>query len=193
MKDIGCAILAGGRSSRFGQDKATIRIDGKTLVGRVYDAASLVFTDVVVVSSRHRELKDVPAPILRDALPCPGAMTGIITALLHSRTEYTFVVACDMPLVSADVIAYMAGELSEEDIVIPRTRWGYEPLHAIYSRACLAPLLALVRKGRFKITDVLPFVSVKELREEERFIRNGRLIFTNVNTLNDLELMQGTR
>ena len=191
VKEIGCAILAGGRSSRFGQDKATIRINGKTLIGHIYDVVSRIFESVAVVSSRHRELKDVPVPIIKDVLPCPGAMTSIITALLYSGMEHTFVVACDMPLVSAEILTYMTADFAGEDILIPKTQWGYEPLHAIYSKACLAPMFRLVQAGRFKITDVFPFVSVKELDEEGRFYRNGKLVFTNVNTMTDLELLQG--
>ncbi len=190
MKQIGCAILAGGRSSRFGQDKATIRINGKTLIGHVYDTVSRVFESVVVVSSRHRKLEDVPVPIIKDALPCAGAMTGIITALLCSGSEHTFVVACDMPLVSTEIFTHMILELSGEDILIPKTKFGYEPLHAIYSRACLSAMFKLLQAGRFKITDVFPFVSVKELTDEGRFYRNGKLAFANVNTMADLELLQ---
>ena len=191
MKGIGCAILAGGRSSRLGQDKATMKVGEKMLIRHVYDTVAQIFDDIVIVSSRHTQIGGIDIPIVKDAVPFRGAMTGIISALLSSTNPYTFVVACDMPLVSVDVLKYIIGELGGQDIVIPKTRWGYEPLHAIYSRTCLPPMLRLIERGRFKIRDVLPFVSVKELNEEERFFRNGTLVFKNVNTTEDLALVAG--
>jgi molybdenum cofactor guanylyltransferase len=185
-----CAILAGGKSSRMGQDKATIKVGGKTLIRLAYDRVKEVFDDVIIVSRLHSTIESIDAPVLKDVVPFGNSMIGIVTALLYSKTPYTFVVACDMPFLSTEAFKCMADEATGEDIIIPKTKLGFEPLHAIYNRSCIAHFLRLVGQGKFKVVEVLPFVSVKVLKEEPCFLRNGNSVFTNVNAMNDLSMVK---
>jgi molybdenum cofactor guanylyltransferase len=185
-----CAILAGGKSSRMGRDKATIKIGEKSLIRLVYDRAKEVFDDVIIISRRHNTIESIDAPVLKDVVPFGNSMAGIVSALLYSETPYTFVVACDMPFLSTEAFKYMANEATGEDIIIPRTKLGFEPLHAIYNRSCIAHFLRLIGQGRFKVAAVLPFVKVKELNEEPCFLRNGNSVFTNVNAMSDLSMVR---
>jgi molybdenum cofactor guanylyltransferase len=185
-----CAILAGGKSTRMGQDKATIRIGEKALIHLVFDKVKDVFDEVMILSKFHETIEGINAPVLQDIVPYGGTMAGIVSALLYSKTPYVFVVACDMPFLSTEALTYMAHEATGEDIVIPKTRFGFEPLHAIYNRSCVAPFFRLIEQKRQKLTEILPFVTVKELEEEPCFFRNGRSVFSNMNTINDLALME---
>jgi molybdopterin-guanine dinucleotide biosynthesis protein A len=185
-----CAILAGGKSTRMGQDKATIKIGEKALIRLVYDKVKEVFDDVLIISRLHNAIESIDAPVLKDIVPFGNSMTGIASALLYSETPYTFVVACDMPFLSTEAFRYMVKEATGEDIIIPKTKLGFEPLHAIYNKSCIAHLLRLIEQNRFKITGVLPFVSVKELKEHPCFFRNGNPVFTNINVMNDLSMVE---
>jgi molybdopterin-guanine dinucleotide biosynthesis protein A len=187
---ITCAILAGGKSTRMGQDKATIKIGEKALIHLVYDKVKEVFDDVLIISRLHNAIESIDAPVLKDIVPFGNSMTGIASALLYSETPYTFVVACDMPFLSTEAFRYMVKEATGEDIIIPKTKLGFEPLHAIYNKSCIAHLLRLIEQNRFKITGVLPFVSVKELKEHPCFFRNGNPVFTNINVMNDLSMVE---
>jgi molybdopterin-guanine dinucleotide biosynthesis protein A len=185
-----CAILAGGKSTRMGQDKATIKIGEKALIRLVYDKVKEVFDDVLIISRLHNAIESIDAPVLKDIVPFGNSMTGIASALLYSETPYTLVVACDMPFLSTEAFKYMVKEATGEDIIIPKTKLGFEPLHAIYNKSCIAHLLRLIEQNRFKITGVLPFVSVKELKEHPCFYRTGNPVFTNINVMNDLSMVE---
>jgi molybdenum cofactor guanylyltransferase len=187
---ITCAILAGGKSTRMGQDKATIKIGEKPLIRLVYEKAKEVFDDVLIISKLHNTIESINAPVLGDVVPFGNSMTGIVSALLYSETPYTFVVACDMPFLSTEAFKYMINEATGEDVIIPKTNLGFEPLHAIYNRSCIAHFLRLIGQNRLKVTAVLPFVSVKELKEQPCFFKNRSSVFTNINAMNDLSMVE---
>lgn len=190
--EIACAILAGGRSVRMGRDKATTEFRGSPLVKEVFDRVRHVFDDIVVVSSLHDAIEGVEAPVVRDFLPVQSPMVGIATALLHSVKPRVFVVACDMPLLSVEAMRCLVDEAQGEDITIPMAEGYYQPLHAIYRRSCLAPLLRLIGLNRLKVSGILPYVVVKAVKDRPCFYTpEGALVFSNINTPEDLARING--
>lgn len=178
--NVSCAILAGGQSKRMGRDKATIDMGTTSLIGHVYAKVRPIFDDILIISSRHDSIRGIGAPVFADVLPQRGPLVGLVSSLLYSRTPYVFVVACDMPFLGPDLIVSMINEIRGEDVVIPKTKVGYEALHAIYNRSCLSPMLRLIDAGRFRVRDIFPFVSVRTVNVEPISV------FTNVNTEEDL-------
>jgi molybdopterin-guanine dinucleotide biosynthesis protein A len=185
-----CAILAGGRSRRMGRDKATLPFKNKPLIAHVYEIVRQVFSEVFIVSKYHSAIEGVGSPILKDITSREGSLVGIASALLYAATDYVFVVGCDMPFIRKDAIIHMVDQTHGEDIVIPRTDAGYEPLHAIYNRSCLPQILGAIDRNRIKVSDIFPFFSVKEVREPALFLNKGVSIFTNINTEEDLALAE---
>jgi molybdenum cofactor guanylyltransferase len=188
--DVTCAILAGGRSRRMGRDKATLRIHDRALIQGAYDKARKMFDDIIIISSRHTHIAGVDAPILKDVVPQEGPLTGIVSALLYSSHPYVCVLACDMPFVSPRAILHMMNEVHGEDVVIPKTSKGYEPLHALYNRSCISYMLKHIERGRMKVSDLFPYLVVRELGEHPDFFSNGNASFTNINTEGDLSLAE---
>ena len=188
--DFSCAILAGGNSRRMGRDKATFMIGEKALVNRVYDEAVKVFKEVIIISSHHESLSGIDAPIYKDMLPIQGPIVGIVSALMYASNPYVFVFACDMPFISEESIRYMISEAKGEDLIIPKTKGGYEPLYAIYGKSCMAHLFKLIEHGRLLIRDVFPFLSMKVLSGEgPDFMNNGYPVFTNINVMEDTAML----
>lgn len=185
--NISCAILAGGQSKRMGRDKATIKIGEMELIKHVYSKVQNIFDDIFVVSSHHDSISGIGTPVFRDVLPRGGSLVGIISALLYSRTPHVFVVACDMPFLDSDFIRAMISGIGNEDIIVPKTKAGYEPLHAIYNRTCLSYMLKLIDANRFKIDRIFPFLNVRAVPVEIQNSSQGISVFTNVNTEKDLE------
>lgn len=171
--DITCAILAGGKSTRMGKDKATIEVCNKPLIQQVYEKAQHVFRKILIVSSVHEQFPGIDAPIVQDISPLRSSMVGIASALLSADTPYVFVLACDMPFVTSQSIEHVLKEIHGEDIIIPRTQYGWEALHAVYNRSCLSVMITHIGLQRLKITGILPFFSVREVWENPAFI-NGR-------------------
>jgi molybdenum cofactor guanylyltransferase len=170
----------------MGEDKAVVQMNDRTLIGRTYDVARRVFSDIMVVSSRHEAIPGIDARVVPDVMPFSGSITGVVSALLHSETPYVFVLACDMPFLSEKAIRYMIDELREEDVLIPRTEAGFEPLHAIYSRACISPMLVAIERGRMKLTALFPLLRVRSFCPNTLFYNKGVPVFTNINTREDL-------
>ena len=84
--DFTCAILAGGRSTRMGRDKATLKVRDKALIQQVYEKARHVFKDILIVSNHHESFYGIEAPIIRDILPIQSSIVGIASALLAANT-----------------------------------------------------------------------------------------------------------
>ncbi len=185
----------------MGRDKATVLLGGKPLIAHVFGEAKKAFAEIVVVSSLHTAFDGVEARVVKDILPLPGALTGIVSALIASDTDYVFVLGCDMPFVSAEAMRYVVAAAAGEDIIIPQTEGGLEPMHALYHRSCISPMLTALGRGsmkiaglvrsRMKIADVFAMVRVLVLPPDPVFFNLGVSVFTNINTEEDLRRAEG--
>ena len=96
--DIEAFILAGGKSSRMGMDKGTMDFNGIAMVDRVIRVCKSVFSCATVVANSAQYFQ-YGLPVIKDVIPNLGPVGGIYTSLLHSTSEWIFVVSCDMPFV----------------------------------------------------------------------------------------------
>jgi molybdenum cofactor guanylyltransferase len=184
--DFACAILAGGKSSRMGSDKASLRVGRRTLLERVVGITRDLFSETVIVARSREVASGMDIEVLHDFLPKEGPIVGVATALLMLEASYTFVLACDMPFVSREAIRYMMSQVDGQDVIIPKTDGGYEPLHAIYKRTCLSPMMRLIEGNNLNIRGLFPYVTTKVLEGHESFLVGDFSVFTNINTVEDL-------
>jgi len=197
-------VLAGGASSRLGTDKALLRLwgaDGPTLLEATVAKLLSLCHEVIVVADRPRGRPRLRARTVFDAFPQGGVLGAIYTGLMASHTFHAFVVACDMPFLNDALLRYMAAQVRDYDVLIPRlplrpeTAHGnperVEPLHAIYSRACLEPIRQALSAGEQRIVSFFPQVRVRYLEADEwaHFDPEG-LSFRNLNTPEDLAYAQ---
>jgi molybdopterin-guanine dinucleotide biosynthesis protein A len=183
---LAAAILTGGRASRMGGvRKATLAIDGVPIIERQLSVLGQIAAPVFLVTSAGGSA-EAGLMLVRDAYPDHGALGGIYTAIVTSPHERTVVVACDMPFLNRPLLEYMAG--LDADLVIPRTSRGYEPLCAVYSRACAVPILERLRRGELEASRLPEGVRVAEVGPETlaAYDPDG-LLFVNVNTPHDYE------
>lgn len=171
----------------MGHDKATALIGDTFLVKHVYDIARKVFERIVVVSSLHNAIEGVDAPIIADILPVPGSLTGIVSALMYADSPAVFIIGCDMPFIRPESIRYVLDAYDGGDVVVPRTKGGLEPMHALYARSCISPMLSAIERRRMKVTGVFSMLSVKILPFCPLFMADGVSVFDNVNTEEDLK------
>lgn len=193
-------VLAGGASRRLGVDKALLRLwgaNGPTLLEATVQRLADLCDPVMVVADRPRAWPALPAQIVYDVLPGRGALGAIYSGLAAAPTLHALLVACDMPFLNPALLRHMAAQPRDYDVLIPRlpadpqappgNPEGVEPLHAIYSRACLEPILRCLEAGERRIVSFFPCVRVRYLEPDEwkRFDPDG-LSFRNVNTPEDL-------
>ena len=168
------AILAGGDARRFGgRDKSALVVDGRTILERQISEFSTLTQDLRVIRRED------------DVVPGCGPLGGLHAALNAARGDALFLVACDMPFVTAPLA----------DAVVPRTGRGYHPLCAVYGRACLPAVERRLAERRLKMLDLLHELRVREVTADDlgRFGNCDRLL-ANVNTPAEyasLEALQG--
>lgn len=177
------AVLVGGRSSRMGLDKATIRLGTETMLERICRVLEQVVPRVLLIGGNG-----VP-----DLYPNEGPLGGIITALTTARADLCFVAPCDHPLLCEALVRRLLtiAEKSGCDAVMPRLSSGIEPLHAVYARSCLEPTRRAFESGLrapHALGDHLQvcYVEEDELRRFDPHLRS----FFNVNTPADAAAAQ---
>ena len=188
-RNLAAAILAGGQARRLGGiNKGTLPLGDAHIVDRQLDVLRTVATPVFVVGSSSPAFSARGLTIVPDDIPGMGALGGIYTAIARSPYDRTLVVACDMPFLSADFLGRMAA-IEDADLVIPKTARGYEPLCAIYTRACLADIRARMARGALQAARLPQGVRIVELGPEIPGM--DERVFVNVNTPHDYERAKG--
>lgn len=170
-------VLAGGRSSRMGRDKALLRLNGETLLDRVAHLVGGVAGSVTVIGPPER----YPGAI-RDQIENCGPLGGVYTALAISQTDWNLIVACDMPELTVALLEdlFRSAESSHADVVVPyvppESVRGFDPLCAVYHRRCAAAARSALHRKIFKMHDFL-----LTLRLERLPVADARAL-KNVNT-----------
>ncbi len=182
LHDITGVILVGGKSRRMGRDKAFLDVAGKPLFERVLDVFRESFDRIVLVGNREERFSAYDLPVLPDVYP-GSSLGGLYTGLLHAATEYVFVSSCDLPYPNADILRHLCALKDGFDAVVPRTKYGYEPLFALYAKSCLGPIKALLDSGDFCAYAWYPQARVRYVPYEDlpHLDRDGRA-FLNINT-----------
>lgn len=187
MTPLTIAIQAGGKSSRMGTDKSFVPFLGRPMIEVVRAAVEGLGDELIIVTNKSDDYAYLGLPMFGDLYPDTGPLGGIYTALHHATHPHTLMVACDMPWLNRPLLEYIVGLREEADIVVPRWEKFPEPLHAVYSKACLEPIREKLDAEMYKITAFYGRVKLRFVgREEiERFDPLGRS-FINVNTPEDL-------
>ena len=181
-------VLAGGSSSRLGQDKAFLFIDRQLLIERIIEALSQLSDEVIIVADEVDRYEQFEAVVVSDVYPGKGALGGIYSGLKAATGSRSLVVACDMPFLNLSLLRYMQGLASRYDVVIPRTGKLTEALHAFYSRNCLPLIEEQLLAGDLRIIHFFPHVRVRYVdREEIEVFDPEHLSFFNINSQADLE------
>lgn len=181
-------VLVGGSSKRMGTDKVLMAVEGKSLIERTLDKISSIFAETIIVGHHRPEFDKLGIRSHPDIIPGCGAMGGIYTGLSLSRTNYIFVVACDMPFLDTNMVREIAALRSSGDAVVPLGPWGYEPLLAVYSKKCTDKFKENLEKGSFRIMAALEDLDVAHPRLPEA-AESSRDPLHNLNTPEDLALL----
>ncbi len=181
-------LLAGGKSARMGTDKAFLDIGGERLIDRILKVYKSLFDDIVIVTNEPLAfLEFSEAAVVTDIYKGKGPLGGIYTGLFYAKNPCAFVSACDMPFLSAAFIAFLVAQTGRQDIIVPVTENGYQPLCAVYSQKCLPSILRLLLLDQLKITGFYRDMQVLAVGKNQiaPFNPDGRL-FRNLNTPDDL-------
>jgi molybdenum cofactor guanylyltransferase len=154
-------ILAGGKSSRMGSNKAFLKLEGKTFIERQIDLLREMFDEIFISANTPSEYEYLNLPVFKDIYPEKGPLCGIYTSLINSNSLHTFMLACDMPFVETGLIKHLKEFTREYDVVVPKSERGLEPLHAFYSKNCIDPIRKELDADNLRIISFFTHVNVK--------------------------------
>jgi molybdopterin-guanine dinucleotide biosynthesis protein A len=180
------AILAGGRARRLGgQDKSALIVDGLRFIDRQREALQPLTDRIVLVG--YRGAHPAPFPVEHDRWPGTGPLGGLATALLTATTDRVMVLACDLPCVTTQFLAFLADVDPGATAVIPICDGRWQPLCAVYARRAADTLVAALARGDRAVAPAVSQLRPRLIGRDEwaPFDRSGHLL-ANVNTPDDL-------
>ncbi len=180
-------VLAGGRSTRMGEDKALVAWRGQTLLARALQVARELTPEVVIVGD-----KDKYAPfgrVVEDIFPGRGPLGGIHSALAVTATELNLILAVDLPLVETGFLSYLCHRAlgTEALVVVPHAAGGWQPLCALYRKKFARAAEEALKAGHNKIDSLFSDIPIVRIEEKEIAGAGFSLdMFRNVNTPDEL-------
>ncbi len=183
-------ILAGGNNTRLPGRKKTFRTVGNRVI---LEAISTVFADlfseIIIVVNEPEAFAGLDMMVVTDIIPHRCALAGLHAGLFYASCPYAYVTACDTPFINKKVIKHLLNAVQpRDDVVIPRTVGGLEPLAAVYSKRCLPRIETNLQQHVLKIKKFFNYRKVREIPVDQLKQLDPDLFFSfNVNTPEDLE------
>ncbi|MBE0650138.1 MAG: molybdenum cofactor guanylyltransferase [Bacteroidales bacterium] len=187
-KDITGIILAGGKSSRMGRDKALFDFKGKKLVSYAIEALKpLCGTLMISANQTLEDYRTFGFPVISDEIKEVGPMGGILTCLKHSHTQRNLIISCDTPFVGSELFRHLLSEIENFQIVVPsHETFLIEPLNAYYNTNIIGEMEKSIREGNYKLMDFFKKIRFKSVEINENLPFYNEHLFTNINTLDDM-------
>ncbi|MBX9667931.1 MAG: molybdenum cofactor guanylyltransferase [Candidatus Obscuribacterales bacterium] len=179
-------ILCGGRSKRMGRAKAFLPYAGSTMIAHIVEMLGDMFVKTLLVSNEPESYEDFGLDVVKDILPYRGPMGGILSGLLVAETDYSFVIACDMPLVNKKLVRDMTAARNGFDAVVLSHSTGLEPLFAVYSKTCVKPLEESLFAGNLSVQDLIGGLKATTFKyDQDRYECAALPPYFNINTPQD--------
>lgn len=190
MNEFGTVIiLAGGKSSRMGFDKQFLRLKERRLMDSLVQKLIPFFREIIIVTNRPEEYKDLPVIVTQDVFVEKGPLAGIHAGLLKSSSHFAYLIACDMPNLNMEFIQFMQSQIegSDKKACIARFKNWIEPFNAFYSSDIIQPLEDFLELGGRSINRLLRNLDIHFIDEEKaREFSPSWDMFYNLNTKTDI-------
>jgi molybdopterin-guanine dinucleotide biosynthesis protein A len=187
LEGVTGVILAGGKSTRYGSNKALAEVHGTKLIERVVQTMEPLFEPLLLVTNTPHEYSYLELPMVEDLIKGLGPIGGIHTGLETISDEAGFFVACDMPYLNENLLRYMVTLKEDFDAVIPRVGRMVEPLHALYTKQCLPAIRESIDSRLYQAMRFFHKIRVRYVDEEELRSIDPQLRFLfNINKPEDL-------
>jgi molybdenum cofactor guanylyltransferase len=180
-------ILAGGKSSRMGTDKALQELCGKPLISYAIHVLSSLCGEILI-SSSSTAYTDFGYKVVADEFPGIGPMGGIYSALQQSKTEMNLVLSCDLPFVTKELLSHILEHSEGYQVAVP---WmggrHYEPLCGFYRLSVRDRMRAFIGNGNYKLPDLFDEIRINKLIIDKESGLYKENLFMNVNSKHDLK------
>ncbi len=175
-------ILAGGKSSRMGQDKGLMLLNGKPMIEYVIESLKKVSSQIIIISN-SKQYKQFGYPVYEDEIKDKGPVGGIYTGLNNSNSLTNIFVSCDTPHVSPQLLLHLLSQCSEHEVAIPVYNNKVHPLIGVYKTSVLPVFKESLNQNQLKLMLVNQLLNTNiVLINENEFDANN---FKNYNSPND--------
>jgi molybdopterin-guanine dinucleotide biosynthesis protein A len=178
-------ILSGGKSSRMGKEKGMCLLQGKPLIEYSFDLLKK-FCDSIIISSSSNDYQYLGCQIVKDEIQGIGPAGGIYSCLRASGNDENFIISCDMPMITGDLIQYLLSQKKDFDALIPLFNGFPEPLCAFYRQSCIPVFKKSIDQGKYKLQDIIKGVNAGFVPVKPTDPFYSPLLFTNLNTPGDI-------
>lgn len=180
--EITTIILAGGKSSRMGQDKGLMLLNGKPMIEYVLDVVKPLSKDILIVAN-HQEYKKFGLPVFSDEVKDKGPLAGIYTGLKNSATVLNLILSCDVPYISEQLIHLLIENSEGYDITIPQKKGRTHQLIGVFNKKCMDSLKKSLDIDELKLINVYERLNLNVVDVDEMDDK----IFTNINSKDDFK------
>jgi len=182
-------ILAGGYSSRMGQNKSLLKISEKTIIEIIADKMKPIFPEVLIITNNPDEYEFLKLEIREDIYPHMGPLSGIHSGLVNSEAQNNCFVSCDSPCFSRESINFMIAKYNGESAFAARDNGRTHYLFGIYSKECIPVLESSLKNKELRVSNFFAKMNgIKiPIEECEGYSENQ---FLNVNTMEDYEKLR---
>jgi molybdenum cofactor guanylyltransferase len=187
MDSVSAFVLAGGKSTRMGSDKAFVKLGGETLLQHALQVAKTVTRHVWIVGDSGKFSS--AGPVIEDTFRGCGPLGGIHAALSASETELNLFLAVDLPLIPAKLLDYLVREAERNRAIVtlPEAEGKLQPLCAVYRREFAQVAKQALLGGDNKIDALFRDLEIQVLTSAElRKSGFDEAVFRNLNTPRDL-------
>jgi molybdenum cofactor guanylyltransferase len=192
--NITAFILSGGKSSRIGTNKSLLILDGRPLIQRLTELLDTIFHEVVISSNEPKTYEFLEKKIIEDFYPGRGPLVGIHSVISSTTSDRNFIISCDMPFISKELIVYLTDYKKVSKILLPKADGRIQPLCGIYSKSVLPDVGNLLIESRNQQSNLKGSVYELLNRVQTEFVDVDQLnfyhknLFFNINTPEDYSL-----
>lgn len=189
MKQLDTAIIiAGGKSTRMGFDKAFMKIGKTSCVELIVRRLKKHFNEIIVVTNEQNKFELADVKTTHDKIKNAGPLGGLHAGLKISSSLYNYLIACDMPVISDELIAHMKNMLFlEPDIIACKNNDFIEPFHGVYGKHLTLKIEQEIKTGQCSLFNLMLKSKTEVISKDtiKKMCKNLNL-FTNLNTRQEL-------
>lgn len=195
IENITGIILCGGKSSRMKTNKAFLKLGNIPIIEIMLQKMKQNFDNLILSSNNTELFAYLNVPIIKDIYLNRGPLAGIHSSLSSSSTEKNFIISCDIPLITVELIKYLSEYNSDKKIILPVLKGRIQQLCGVYSKSILVDVEQILKESqgnnevKGSIFNLLERVDA-EIVDVSSFSSPGDDIFLNMNTPEDYELIK---
>jgi len=182
MIPVSAFILIGGNSKRFGSPKWQAKINGISVLDIIWKTCDIFQSRFIIGKTKS---PDLDKPFLNDLLSFQAPINGLFTALTFTKTDWIFLISCDLPLINQTILQELQDEDNHHaDVVIPLINKQAQVTCAFYHKRILSIVTHRISQKKYSLIDL-----VKSINTQWINMTQHKSEFTNMNTRKDYEVI----